>query len=244
MNAGVIVTPGSGGGFAPCGWPGRNGVEAKVLWRGANGASTAVVRYPKGWRSAVPEYVDADEALLALDGCLYVNGAAFRSQAYGAFAPGAVRLASQAPEGALTLSFFSAPPAARAGMAPPGLHRPTDDVRRCGLYFDGWDADFARLPAPLWQAASARVKLLRRESSGAETFLVGTLPLWRSAQAERYRCDLELFVIEGDLAWDGFALDAHAHALIPAGCVVGPYRSTDGATILMRSHGSFRTEAV
>lgn len=241
----AIVTKYNEGSFAPCGWVGRDGVTARILWRAtAGGALTALVKYPAKWRRNVPEYVDADEALMALDGCLYVNGAAFRDQAYGAFAPGAVRLASQAPDGALTLSFFSGTPSAKAGMTPPGVHDAAQDVRRCGLYFDGWDAAFDKLAAPLWQAASARIKLLRREPSGAETFIIGTLPLWRATKAERYVYDLELFVIEGDLGWAGVSLSRHDHVFIPAGTRVGPFQSADGATLLVRSHGPFRAEAL
>ena len=243
MN-GVVVTKADARAFSPCGWPGRDGVTARVLWRDANRALTALVKYPAPWRRDVPEYVDVDEALLALEGCLYINGSAFRDQAYGAFAPGAVRLASQAPEGALTLSFFSGPPSAKSGMTPPGMHDPARDVRRSGLYFDGWDAGFDKLAAPLWQAASARIKLLRREPNGTETFIIGTLPLWRAANAERYAHDLELFVIEGDLGWDGVDLGAHDHVFIPASSRIGPFRSADGATLLFRSHGPFKAEAL
>ncbi|MBM3514929.1 MAG: hypothetical protein FJX59_14630 [Alphaproteobacteria bacterium] len=242
--SGVVVTKADAGAFAPCGWEGRDGVTAHVLWRGAHGARTALLKYPAKWRRDVPEYVDVDEALLALDGCLYINGTAFRDQAYAAFAPGAVRLASQAPDGALTLSFFAGAPSAKAGMTPQGLHDPSKDVRRSGLYFDGWDAGFEKINAPLWQAASARIKLLRREASGAETFIVGTLPLWRAAQAEKYALDLELLVIEGDLGWDGVDLGAHDHVYVPAGTPVGPFRSADGATLLIRSHGPFKAEAI
>ncbi len=240
----VVITHAGDGAFQPCGWPGREGVDAKILWRrDANGPFTALVRYPTAWRRGVPEYMTVDEAVFAAAGNLIVNGSAFRDQTYGAFAPGAVRLASQAPEGATTLSFFSGSPQAIDGMAPNGLHEASSDVRRCGLYFDGWDADFDKISAPLWRQASARIKLLRRDAGGAETFIIGTLPIWRARQAERHDHDLEIFVIEGDLAWADASLGAWDHAFVPAGAAVGPYRSTDGATLLIRSHGPFRAEA-
>ena len=244
MN-GVVVTRAAAVPFKPCGWSGREGVEAKILHRrGDNGPFTALVRYPENWRRGVTEYLEADEALLALDGTLFINGAAFAHQAYAAFAPGAVRLAAQAPAGATTLSFFSRAPEVKEGMAPEGLHRPERDVRRCGLYLDGWDSGYDKITLPLWQRASARVKLLRREAGGTETFLIGTLPVWRAAQAERYASDLEIFVIEGDLGWGGGSLDGGSHVFVPAGTAVGPYASTDGATLLFRSHGPCRAEAL
>jgi len=240
----VVVTHADELAYSACGWTGRDGVEAKILHRGSGGGFTAIVRYPTGWRRGVTEYLEADEALLALDGALIINGSIFKSQAYGAFAPGAVRLAAQAPGGAIALCFFSGVPGVHEGMAPPGLHQADRDVRRAGLYFDGWDAGYDRIALPLWQKASARVKLLRREPGGAETFLIGTLPIWRAAKPERYAHDLELFVIEGDLEWDGVRMREHSHAFIPAGTPVGPYASIDGATLLFRSHGPYRAETV
>lgn len=242
--SGVVVTHGDDDGFAPCGWPGREGVSAKLLHRRADGAFTAMVRYPAGWRRGVTEYLEADEALVALEGALFINGVAFAQQAYGAFGPGLARLGAQAPDGATTLSFFSGKPGVREGMAPLALHRADYDVRRCGLYLDGWDAGYDKIALPLWQQASARVKLLRRAADGSETFIIGTLPIWRADRPERYAHDLELFVIEGDLGWNGVNLRRHGHAFIPAGTAVGPYASVDGATLLFRSHGPCRAEAV
>lgn len=239
----MIVTHGDDLPWRPCGWPGREGVDAKVLRQG-NGLFTALVRYPTGWRRGVTEYLEADESLMTLEGSLIINGAAFSHQAYGAFAPGAVRLAAQAPQGAVTLSFFSRAPGVREGMAPVGLHHPDRDVRRCGLYLDGWDAGYDKIALPLWQQASARVKLLRREADGAETFLIGCLPVWRATRAERYAANLEIFVVEGDLSWTGIELRGGSHVFVPAGTTIGPLASTEGATLLFRSHGPCRAERV
>jgi hypothetical protein len=237
----IHIVPASEAGFAPCGWPGRDGVVARGLRRDGPALAT-ILRYPPGWRAAPLEYLDADEAFYVLDGALTVNGTTFAAHAYGVFAPFAPRLGACAPQGATVLAFFSAPPHARAGMTPSAHHDAARDVARRGLYLDGWDADFTGLAAPFWQAASARVKLLRRDpaDAGAETFLIGVLPIWTAARPWRPAADTELFAIEGDLAWPGHELSAGGYAVIPAGVTLDRLRSTDGATLLIRSRGGYR----
>ncbi|MDX2221125.1 MAG: hypothetical protein SFV21_00160 [Rhodospirillaceae bacterium] len=241
--AAPTVAAAEGATFQPCGWFGRDGVAARVLRRDGAGL-VALMRYPAGWRAAPLEYLEADEAFLVLNGALVVNGTTFARQAYGAFSAFAPRLGACAPDGATVLAFFSAPPHARAGMTPPAQsaacrHDAARDVARRGLYLDGWDDDFARLAAPFWQAASSRIKLLRRDpaDAGADTLILGVLPIWRAARPWRPATALDLFVIEGDLAWDSAVLTAGAYAFIPAGAKLDGLRSTDGATLLIRSRG-------
>lgn len=96
---------------------------------------------------------------------------------------------------------------------------------------------FDELPRFAWipqgQLAGLRAASLSRDArSGAETLLVEASPLWRWSEGVTWRHDVELFVLEGDLAFDGYALDAGHYVFWPAGRECRGWSSRAGVRVL------------
>lgn len=97
------------------------------------------------------------------------------------------------------------------------IHEPEIDAVPFGLFGPG-----------------ARVKPLRRHASGALRSGIVTLPPgWQSAGTLRLDGVIQLFVRTGALQWDGQALAAGAFVAVPAGAVVPPLASAQGANLIV-----------
>ncbi len=210
------------------------GLDAKVLSRDSeSGAQSLVLRYPAGWSQSGPAALAAAEEFLVLEGALTVCGVEFGRWSFGYVPAGATRTVAAGPAGAIVLSFFDRTPES-AQPAAGGTFTPD----RIDIFDDGWDADYGGIDSPELEAAGARKKVLRNDpDAGDQTWLIGTLPLWRERKCETHPVVQEMFLLAGSIAGNAGIMHPGAYFWRPPDILHGPYGSKTGNLILMRSCG-------
>ncbi len=210
-------------------------VEIKVLSRDTNsGAASLLQRYPAGWSSAAPYHLEAAEDFVVLEGEFAINAVPYTELTFAHLPPRHGRRGVRSVGGAVVLSFFDASPEVTQGEgAPaPGLIEKIDVLR------DGWDGDYSGIDSPELAAAGARKKILRSDpAAGDQTWLIGTLPLWRERKTETHPVVQEMFLLSGSIAGNTGIMHPGAYFWRPPDIKHGPYGSKTGNIILMRSQG-------
>ena len=76
-------------------------VETKILSIDSiNAESSALVRYPKGWKQTAPEHLLADEEILVLDGAIEIAGVEYSRHCYAYLPSGYLRPSASSKNGA------------------------------------------------------------------------------------------------------------------------------------------------
>lgn len=223
--------------WQPAHWPHLAGCQVKVLSRDpATGAASALVRFPAGWHSHGPGYLDADEELFVLEGALDIDGRRYPQDCYGGFPAGARRAAWSAPEGAVALVFYAAEPGWTAGEPPaPAAAATFHDAYEMPWSWDGMD--------PAYAGVGLRWKILRGSPHGTAATMLVTCPphlhppRWVGPQ-EVHDCAEEMYLLSGDFLSALGPMAAGAYFWRPPGVAHGPYGSRGGSLALIRTDGA------
>ncbi len=210
-----------------------------------SGALSAIVRYPKQWRSTAGHVVAADEEIFVLEGTLTVNGQSYGKHAYGHWPRGYMHQALSSAEGAVVLTFFSAHPEAKRTES-------TDwDRRRVVEALDtrvmpGQTGQRRHMKSGEWDASGTVHKTLYVDPDTQErTWLIGMMPYWFSNKAEIHPVVEEEFAILGDICFPMGVMRPGGYFWRPPGIQHGPFATWGGALHLCRCKGGpFATEWV
>ena len=146
----------------------RAGVASKVLSRDSAGRSASLlVRYPAGWAGMID--IDGGEECYILRGVLQIDGVEHRPHNYCAMAAGSRHDAAAGANGATVLSFVGADAARTPVLGYDALRAP-------------WQATFTVGLPP----GAARKDLAADPFTGAQTWLLGTMPMRWGTRPERH----------------------------------------------------------
>ena len=201
------------------------------------GALSALVRYPAGWNRTTPEHLTVDEEIYVLDGSIEIDGLRYRTDTYAYLPAGLVRRQAASPEGAVVLTFFSGAPETKRGSGLVADRRKW--IGRIDPYLGTWDPGPQGIAVDAELKAGARIKPLHRDpTTGAETFLLGFVPVWRDERILKTATDLEVYLLSGDCAQMRTGLmRSGAYAFRPAGTEFGPTGSLTPSVFLVRTSG-------
>lgn len=216
----------------------RGDVNSKMLSIDrASGASTAIVRYPAGWRRDRAEALAADEEFYVLAGELAINGIAYGGMHYGYLPASYVRCSASSPKGAVRLTFFE---------AEPRLARPDDRFRANGGLVDHLDTNTPpwkpvthdpRVPAGL-MTKTQRIAPDTGERTWLNTRPPGLNEPGMRGPRETHPVVEEIFVLSGDMHLNWGTMRTGAYVWRPPGVPHGPPGGTRfGYMFAARSKG-------
>ena len=231
----------------------RPDVETKILSIDSiNAESSALVRYPKGWKQTRAEHLLADEEILVLDGAIEIAGVEYSRHCYAYLPSGYLRPSASSKNGAVVLTMFSGTPAAVAGEAPDGIFNASILVKHKDTLSMPWedlpedlggsptydelpdnreDDDEMYFDAGLRYAA--RVKRLWLDPvTGEYTKLFAILPQtfprdWHEKPV-RHACVEECYLLAGELAGNLGVMYPGGYFWRPPGIDHGPYGTLTG----------------
>ena len=209
----------------------QDGLEVKTLSvDGQTGASTAMVRYPPGWRRPGPIHYVADDEFYVLSGDLTISGTTYREHCYGFLPAGFAQAGSCSEGGAVLVRFLS------AGAAPVPGEGTTDEqrlVRGLNLFDQPWTGNFH----PQFPLGAGRKWLRRDPLTTDETWILGTLPLRNGRRPEKHPVVEEMYLISGELIGPQGVMRPGAYFWRPPEAWHGPYGSKTGCLMLFRTVG-------
>lgn len=215
----------------------RPDAEFKFLSRDAvDGASSAIIRYPPGWRRACDETIGAAEEFYVLAGEIEINGRAFPFDSYGYFPAHASRRTMSTGAGAAVLTFFDREPMLEAGNGDP---RADLGVVACDALHMPWDMSLN--DPKLAHLRISRKNLREDPETGERTFLSMMFPHseppGRRGPREIHPVVEEAYVISGSLTGPHGAMAPGAYFWRPAGVAHGPFGTRWGCVALIRFLG-------
>lgn len=211
------------------------------------GDSSTQIKWPAGFSRSTPEYLDADEEFLVLEGALEINGRHYRKHDYAHLPRGYLRRTQSSTAGAVTLTFFSGEPHAvmsdRAGnnFDPKRLveHIDTRAHPRMTNVAESFNT-------PGWDPTGSFHKdLFTDPYTGERTWLIGMAPHWSTSLAEIHPVVEEEYSILGDLCFPMGNFRDGAYFWRPPGIRHGPFATWGGTLHLVRCKGGpFATQWV
>lgn len=197
----------------------RPGVESKLLSRdSANGAASLLVSYPARWAGVID--VDGGEECYVLRGALQIDGVEHPAHSYFALAAGSRHDAAAAAVGATVLCFVGSDAARTPVLGHDALRAP-------------WQATFTVGLPP----GAARKDLAVDPVTGAQTWLLGTMPMRWGTRPERHPVVEEMLLLSGRLVSPLGTMTPGAYFWRPPGIDHGPYGSLTGTLALFRTVG-------
>lgn len=228
----------------------RPGVETRLLsLDGETGAASLMLRYPPGWSQPAPEYVEADEEFLVLDGQIEINGQVYGLHCYGHFPARYQRHSVRSPKGAVVLTFFSAEPKTMAGSPATPMSHPERLVRfidaRAMSGEEGVQKDlFPTLKPSPGSHATVHKRLKTDPVTGEVTWIVAVRGGRMTAQTEIHPVVEEEFCLSGDMVGPHGNMRPGAYFWRPPGIQHGPFGSHTGALHFIRGLGGPYTTIV
>jgi hypothetical protein len=217
---------------------GRSDVHVRTLNHDSvTGAVSALVRYPAGWNRTEPEHLSVNEEIYVLEGSIEIDGLRYRADNYAYLPAGLVRRHATSDDGAIALTFYSGRVHVERG-AKAACNRELW-IGRIDPFVAIWEAGAQGIAVETELKAGARARLLRRDgASGAETFLLGFVPLWRDERIVATSSNHEIYLLSGDCVVNGRSLArSGAYCCRPAGTRFGPSGSLTPSVFLVRTEG-------
>jgi hypothetical protein len=215
----------------------RPGVHSRLLSIDeTTGAASLSIRYPAGWTWSGIDHVAADEEFLILDGRLTIGGRDYGKYAYGLLPAGFPRGAMASPEGAIAVTFFSAPPVALRS-ASNGY-----DERKLVGFFDGLNApyknEWKRMGSEDVNVNGIAMKLLREDpDSKDQTWLLGAVAGWPGGAVEIHPVVEEMYLVAGEIIGPFGSMRTGAYFWRPPGLRHGPFGTGKPSIHLFRTEG-------
>ncbi|MDX2221124.1 MAG: DUF4437 domain-containing protein [Rhodospirillaceae bacterium] len=219
----------------------RPGAYSKTLSADENsGATSILIGYPPGWSWGAGGpgigHVRADEEFLVLDGALDIDGRRYGKYAYGLLPAGFAREAMSAPDGAVVVTFFSAPAVAARGAS--NGH----DPRKLVAYIDALNApyknEWARMGSADVNVNGISMKLLREDpDTRDQTWLLGAVAGWPGGAFEIHPVVEEMYLISGEIIGPFGHMRTGAYFWRPPGLRHGPFGTARPTLHLFRTEG-------
>lgn len=207
----------------------RAGVEVKRLSRDdETGACSVVMRLPAGWRSPAGALA-CDEEFLVIGGALTIGGEAYTDKFYAHLPAGHETGEWESAEGAVLLAFYSAEPARGAAAA----YDPARLVARCDAFRVPYTGNFH----PEFPPGAGRKVLYEDPITGAQSWILGTLPMRWAERAEVHPIIEEAYVLAGEAQGNRGVMRPGAYFWRPPHKVHGPYGTLTGNLYFMRTQG-------
>jgi hypothetical protein len=215
----------------------RDDVETKILSiDDETGASTAIVRYPAGWRRDDEEYLCADEEMFLLAGDLQINDVEYRTFGYAYLPAGHVRRRAASQNGAVALTFFEGEP--RQGVGGENFRADGGLVEHIDTNLQEWKLHTSdpKVPTGLLTKTQRidpdsqdRTWLNARQPGGVADGYMGP--------REYHPVVEEMFVLSGDLYLERGVMRAGGYFWRPPDIHHGPFGTRCGMFMLGRSKG-------
>ena len=215
----------------------RDDVETKILSiDDETGASTAIVRYPAGWRRDDEEYLCADEEMFLLAGDLQINEIEYRTFGYVYLPAGHVRRRAASQNGAVVLTFFEGEP--RQGVGGENFRADGGLVEHIDTNLQEWKLHTSdpKVPTGLLTKTQRidpdshdRTWLNARQPGGVVDGYMGP--------REYHPVVEEMFVLSGDLYLERGVMRAGGYFWRPPDIHHGPFGTRCGMFMLGRSKG-------
>lgn len=197
-----------------------------------SGASTALLRYPLGWRRDEPEHLLADEEFFVLSGSLTIGQQTYRELSYAFLPSGFTRERAESSDGALVLAFFESEPRAADGGSGTGMDE-SRLVRHVDALAGEWGANFH----PQFPPGAGRKFLRQDPHDGEQTWILGTMPLRSGRRPEKHPVVEEMFLLSGELVGPLGVMHAGCYFWRPPEEWHGPFGSKTGNLMLFRTKG-------
>ena len=206
-----------------------DGVEVKLLSEDADtGGASLLVRYPAGWTSA-PRARGAAEGGPRRDGELTVGDAVYGHLAYAHWPAGYTARTRRSERGATVLTFFSGDlcTPAHAGFDPVRL------VERLDAFATPYTGNFH----PEFPPGAGRKVLFTDPTTGATSWILGTLPLRWAERSEEHDHVEEMYLLSGESHGDRGVMRPGAYFWRPGQIPHGPYGTLTGNLYFFRTQG-------
>jgi len=217
----------------------RSGTEIKVLSSDQDtGASTAIIRYPEGWLLSAPHYLQCDEELYVLDGCIKINELAYEKGDYAYLPAGFQRNTMSSPSGSAVITFYEGNYQAVAGAAPEKYYSGNKLIRRMQTSKNDWHgAGDDTIASP-----DVGLKVLRLDpDTGERTWIlkidVPSSQPFKIDGVEKHPCVEETFLLEGDMSMTMGVMLTGAYFWRPPNIEHGPMGTRAGFLGLFRCKG-------
>lgn len=215
----------------------RDDVQSKILsLDDETGASTAIVRYPAGWRRDDEEYLTADEEMFLLDGDLQINDIDYRTYGYAYLPAGHVRRRAASQNGAVVLTFYEGEP--KRGVGGETFREDGGLVEHIDTNLQEWQpvTHDPKVPTGLLSKTQRvdpdtgdRTWLNARNPGGVVDGFMGS--------REYHPVVEEMYILGGDLFMERGVLRPGAYFWRPPDVQHGPFGTRAGLFMLGRSKG-------
>ncbi|MEE2704986.1 MAG: DUF4437 domain-containing protein [Pseudomonadota bacterium] len=214
-----------------------------------HGDASTMIRWPKGWKRAEPEYLDCDEEFLVLEGSIKINDNLYKKHDYAHLPKGYLRNTQSSSTGAVTISFFSSEPHSIISDKPGNgfdSKRLVEHIETRTHETMPHESVGESFDTPDWDPTGTFHKLLYQDPySGERTWMIGMAPHWQTDLCEVHPVVEEEFSILGDLCFPVGVFRDGAYFWRPPGIQHGPFSSWGGSLHLVRCKGGpFATEWV